>query len=328
MDALSFSERRLSKEELFVGFGGSVVVHAVVFATALILPWIMPHKSVQMPFYSVNLVSMQDLGLGSSAPKSGAEGKSSRAAKAKDAQAAPASRRASSTPVVPVRRLQFDETHKKPETTELKKLNTAEPPPDAAESVQPSLSIDKSLDTMIPKPKARPRPTPISQESGGDSSKRAAAQSSGTAGTQSGSEKGGGDEKAPAGQASSGGVGKGSEGKGAKGSPQGSEAGSPDGKEVGLARKLYYTEVWNAIRRQWALPEFLKSQKLEAVLVVVVRRDGKILSLQFEKKSGQAMFDESVERAVRKADPLPPFPEIYSPPKEEIGLRFRPEDLT
>jgi colicin import membrane protein len=328
MDALSFSERRLSKEELFVGFGGSVVVHAVVFASALILPWVMPHKSVQMPFYSVNLVSMQDLGSDSSAPKSGGGGKSSRAAKAKDTQTAP-SRRVASAPIVPVKRLQFDEAPKKPET-ELKRLNTAEPPPEMTDSVQPSVSIDKNLDAMIPKPKTRPKPPPISQEpgAGGDTSKRAAAQSSGGAGAQGASEKGAGDEKAPAGQSSSGSAGKGGEGKGAKGgSPHGSEAGSPDGKDVGLARKLYYTEVWNAIRRQWALPEFLKSQKLEAVLVVVVRRDGKILSLQFEKKSGQALFDESVERAVRKADPLPPFPEIYSPPKEEIGLRFRPEDL-
>jgi TonB family protein len=94
-----------------------------------------------------------------------------------------------------------------------------------------------------------------------------------------------------------------------------------------MARRAYYTSIFNAIRQHWAIPDFLKTQQLEAVLVVVIRRDGKIESMQFEKRSGQPLFDESVERAVRKADPLPPFPEVYAPPKEEIALRFRPQDL-
>jgi TonB family protein len=58
-----------------------------------------------------------------------------------------------------------------------------------------------------------------------------------------------------------------------------------------------------------------------------VRRDGKILSQRFERKSGNALLDESAERAIRKVDVLPPFPKIYSPAQEEIGIRFRPEDL-
>ncbi|SFM75098.1 energy transducer TonB [Thermodesulforhabdus norvegica] len=96
--------------------------------------------------------------------------------------------------------------------------------------------------------------------------------------------------------------------------------------EYGLARRLYYSEVWRAIQKQWALPvEFLGRGDLEAVIVIKVRRDGKILSMRFEKKSGNSLFDDSAWKAVKKADPLPPFPRIYSPPAEEIGIRFRPE---
>ena len=106
------------------------------------------------------------------------------------------------------------------------------------------------------------------------------------------------------------------------------EEGGGDSAQIGLARRLYYAEVWSIIRREWTLDTArLKGQHLEAVIVLVVRRDGKILSFHFEKKSGNALLDESAERAVRKVDSLPPFPKIYSPAQEEIGIRFRPEDL-
>ncbi|SMC18080.1 TonB C terminal [Desulfacinum hydrothermale DSM 13146] len=107
-----------------------------------------------------------------------------------------------------------------------------------------------------------------------------------------------------------------------------SEREAPEDEDLGLARRLYYTEVWNAIRSQWALPRsLLQSRKLEAVVVIVVRRDGTIEDIRFEKRSGNALFDDSVLRAIQKANPLPKFPDIYSPPRDEIGIRFRPEDL-
>ncbi len=104
---------------------------------------------------------------------------------------------------------------------------------------------------------------------------------------------------------------------------------SAEDEDIGLARRLYYTEVWSAIKSQWVLPRSLiGAQKgLEAIVVIVVRRDGKIENIRFEKKSGNPVFDESVLRAIQKANPLPKFPDIYSPPRDEIGIRFRPEDL-
>lgn len=96
--------------------------------------------------------------------------------------------------------------------------------------------------------------------------------------------------------------------------------------EYAIARRLYYSEVWQAIQKQWALPmELLTRPNLEAVVVITVRRDGVITNARFEKKSGNSIFDDSVWKAIQKANPLPPFPKIYSPPSEEIGIRFRPE---
>ena len=102
--------------------------------------------------------------------------------------------------------------------------------------------------------------------------------------------------------------------------------GASEGDQVGLARRLYYTEIWDAIREQWVFPEHLKAQRLETTLVVVIRRDGKVLDLRVEKSSGSEAYDESARPAVRKAEPLPPFPAIYSPAQEEIKLRFHPVD--
>jgi TonB family protein len=110
----------------------------------------------------------------------------------------------------------------------------------------------------------------------------------------------------------------------------GEASGSPGGRSSreDMVFRLYLPQIWKSITQQWTLPETLKgSTGLEATLILVVRRDGKILSHRFEKKSGNELYDQSLVRAIRKADPLPPFPDAYPADREEIGVRFRPEDL-
>lgn len=109
---------------------------------------------------------------------------------------------------------------------------------------------------------------------------------------------------------------------GAPGKPAGER--SVSGEALSLARSTYYAEVWDRIRKEWALPDELVSHKgnLGATIIIRIRRDGKILEARFEKRSGDKFFDESVWRAVWKADPLPPFPEIYSAKTDELGIRF------
>jgi TolA protein len=159
--------------------------------------------------------------------------------------------------------------------------------------------------------------------SGGGSGTGNKAASTGSGNAKASSESGSGAQ----GSGSGAGTGTGDKGAAGGSSSSGSGAGQGDSAQVGLARRLYYTAIYNAIKREWRLPETIKTESLEAVLLIMVRRDGKVLDIKFEKKSGNAVFDESVVRAVRKCDPLPAFPEIYSVPQEEIGLRFRPEDL-
>jgi len=300
-------------------------VHSLIIVLAIVGPFSPSKTILANPFWTVNLVSMQDIGLGKDAAPKGTTVKGAMGAKRQDGQKSSSADRAKSGPLVPVKRLQLDEATARPEA-EIKKLDAPEVPKFST-SPQSSTAVEKSVEKLIPKPKT-PERVQVAQ------------------GAKEGGEKGPSTPSSPEkkeGQGASG-VGQSGEkgatgsrdgtakGTGEKGGQQGGQQGGPpggaDGAQVGLARRLYYTEIWNAVRRQWALPEFLKSQRLETVLVIVIRRDGKVLDLRVEKSSGNDVYDESARRAVRKAEPLPPFPAIYSPAQEEIGLRFRPEDLS
>jgi TonB family protein len=108
------------------------------------------------------------------------------------------------------------------------------------------------------------------------------------------------------------------------------KVGEMKGGELSQALMLYRALVNEKIESNWALPERLSQgrDKLEAVVVVRVRRDGTVFDIRFEKKSGDSYFDDSVLKAVLKSKPFPPFPDIYSPKEEEIVIRFAPEKVS
>jgi len=118
-------------------------------------------------------------------------------------------------------------------------------------------------------------------------------------------------------------------GTGTGGSPTGSPWGSPFGGSSALQSKLdeYYSTIWERIKREWTLPGDLPKEKttLETIIIIVVERDGKIQKSWFEKRSGNALYDQSAMRAIKKADPLPPIPKEFSDNIFEIGIRFYPE---
>ena len=70
---------------------------------------------------------------------------------------------------------------------------------------------------------------------------------------------------------------------------------------------------------------FKEMVDLETILVVIIERNGKVQKLWFEKKSGNALYDQSAMRAIKKAEPLPPIPKELSEDTLEIGIRFTPD---
>ncbi|MDJ0787150.1 MAG: TonB family protein [Myxococcota bacterium] len=76
------------------------------------------------------------------------------------------------------------------------------------------------------------------------------------------------------------------------------------------------------VTRAWVLAPNFRTLPLETEIAVRVDRSGAVRATRITRRSGNPWFDESVERAIRKASPLPPPPEA-----EEWSFIFRPEDL-
>lgn len=90
----------------------------------------------------------------------------------------------------------------------------------------------------------------------------------------------------------------------------------------------YYTAIWSRIKSQWNLPGGINPRdNIEAVVQLRILRNGAITGISFEKKSGLPYFDNSVLRALKKADPLPPLPPWYRENGLDIGIRFLSSDL-
>jgi colicin import membrane protein/protein TonB len=92
------------------------------------------------------------------------------------------------------------------------------------------------------------------------------------------------------------------------------QEGSPEGDPLGDAGQAegdqYLAAVVQALRQNYRLPSTIPERErhaLQGTLVLHVARDGRILSFEFAKRSGNPVFDEALERAVRQTR-LPPPP--------------------
>ena len=87
---------------------------------------------------------------------------------------------------------------------------------------------------------------------------------------------------------------------------------------------IYNAEIWHRIQKNWAFSEEMVQGRtdLEATIIVKIMRKGEIRHIWFENRSGNTYFDDSVFKAVKKSDPLPPLPEGYLGPFYDVGFRF------
>ncbi len=100
------------------------------------------------------------------------------------------------------------------------------------------------------------------------------------------------------------------------------------GIEPDFYMKQYLATVYQKIHEHWILPDLQNwDNSLEAVLVIAIRRDGVVTNSFFERKSDNIYFNQFVLKAVKDAEPLPPFPDQFKETTFEIGLRFKPGEL-
>jgi colicin import membrane protein len=140
------------------------------------------------------------------------------------------------------------------------------------------------------------------------------------AGAETAGEKHKVDAPAKAAEALGGGVG---EGVGAAARGEGGRGGG--GIEKGIEFVAYYDRMLRSIKENWTW--IGRKSNLEIIVRFGVRENGEIFGLRVAQPSGDASFDDSVIRAVRKVNPLAPPPEAYRSDFRDVELIFRPKDL-
>ena len=100
------------------------------------------------------------------------------------------------------------------------------------------------------------------------------------------------------------------------------------GIEPDFFMKQYLSAVYQKIHDHWILPDLQNwDNALEAILVIVIRKNGEVTDSFFEKKSDNIYFNQFVLKALKESSPLPPFPDQLAEETLEIGLRFKPGEL-
>jgi len=131
---------------------------------------------------------------------------------------------------------------------------------------------------------------------------------------------------------SSGGSGGGTEGTGSgsglpgsgRGTGTAGAGGIGTGGLSGIRLRNYQTLIQEKVRNAWSVPP--QSKSLQAVVFLTIDRAGHVEQFRFVQRSGNALFDDSLQRAIKQAEPLPPLPEDYAGRSIDAELRFRPLD--
>ena len=64
---------------------------------------------------------------------------------------------------------------------------------------------------------------------------------------------------------------------------------------------------------------------LETTIVVIIDQDGRVQKPKFDKKSRNAIYDQSAMRSIKKAEPFPPIPNELGENTLEFEMQFTPD---
>ncbi len=104
----------------------------------------------------------------------------------------------------------------------------------------------------------------------------------------------------------------------------------PSGSNVDLTgiEKQFYNAVSNHVRSYWQIPEHKKQKKeLTATVFLTISADGMIKSMYIKESSGDRIFDQYVQKALRMAEPLPRIPPAMKKSRFDAALVFKPAGL-
>lgn len=119
-------------------------------------------------------------------------------------------------------------------------------------------------------------------------------------------------------------AGPGGPGRGGGGLPGSGGGGAP----LDPALQKYLLDIWEKIKGAWNVPGMAQKKDLETIVMIKIRKDGRIVDINIEKRSGNRVYDESVLRVLRAVEPLPPIPSSLNTDSLELGLRFLPGGIS
>lgn len=91
-----------------------------------------------------------------------------------------------------------------------------------------------------------------------------------------------------------------------------------------LQYNYYFSAIGNTLRRNWTVPQLPRVDQYLAVVELTILRDGRVLRFGFIQRSGNRLFDQSVEEAIQISK-FPPFAADYRGNSMTVTVRFRPE---
>ena len=89
-----------------------------------------------------------------------------------------------------------------------------------------------------------------------------------------------------------------------------------------LGYSYYLNSMLTQIDDNWVNPYAGSAKVLTATVMFVIERDGMVKDVKVEKKSGDAAYDASCERALLVLDRLPPLPPEFTGPRLKLHLEF------
>ncbi len=105
--------------------------------------------------------------------------------------------------------------------------------------------------------------------------------------------------------------------------------GGAGGRLLDPALARYLVGVREKIETTWHIPFISSQQKnLEVNATIKIRKDGRIVDISIDKRSGNRVYDESVVRVLRMIDPLPALPSSVTEDPLEVELTLRPEGVS
>ena len=108
---------------------------------------------------------------------------------------------------------------------------------------------------------------------------------------------------------------------GGRGTGTAGAGGTGAGGLSGIRLRAYQAELQAKITNAWNIPP--QSKNLHAEVFLIIDRAGNVEQARLVQGSGNALFDESLQRAIKQAQPLPALPEDYAAPSVRVTLHFR-----